>query len=72
MPRPAGDDVQYRGRASGSAGTFVPSVSHHGTCGTVTVVTNFHDITMSSITGQPVSFDEYKGKVCLIVNVASA
>jgi glutathione peroxidase-family protein len=31
----------------------------------------FHELTMSSITGQEVSFDRYRGQVCLIVNVAS-
>ena len=31
----------------------------------------FHDLKMNSITGDPVSFDQYKGQVCLIVNLAS-
>ena len=31
----------------------------------------FHDITMDSITGEPVSFEQYKGHVCLAVNLAS-
>ena len=31
----------------------------------------FHDITMSSITGESLSFDQYKGQVCLAVNLAS-
>ncbi len=31
----------------------------------------FHDLTMKSITGQPVSLGNYKGKTCLVVNVAS-
>jgi glutathione peroxidase-family protein len=31
----------------------------------------FHDLTMDSITGEPVAFSQYAGKVCLIVNVAS-
>lgn len=31
----------------------------------------FHDLTMQSITGEPVSFDRYKGQVCLAVNLAS-
>ena len=31
----------------------------------------FHDITMNSIAGEPVSFDQYKGQVCLAVNLAS-
>jgi glutathione peroxidase-family protein len=34
-------------------------------------MSNFHDITMSSITGDPVNFADYSGQVCLIVNVAS-
>jgi glutathione peroxidase-family protein len=33
---------------------------------------NFHDITMTSITGDQVTFDEYRGKMVLVVNVASA
>jgi len=32
----------------------------------------FHDITMTSITGDQVSFDDYRGKLALVVNVASA
>jgi glutathione peroxidase-family protein len=31
----------------------------------------FHDLTMKSITGDPVAFSAYKGNVCLIVNLAS-
>ena len=31
----------------------------------------FHEIQMDSITGEPVSFDQYKGQVCLVVNLAS-
>ena len=34
-------------------------------------MTQFHDITMNSITGKPVKFSEFKGKTCLIVNVAT-
>ncbi len=32
----------------------------------------FHQFEMSSITGEPVRFDQYAGRVCLVVNVASA
>jgi len=32
---------------------------------------NFHELTMDSIAGEPVSFDQYKGDVCLVVNLAS-
>jgi glutathione peroxidase-family protein len=32
----------------------------------------FHDFEMSSITGEPVSFEQFRGQICLIVNVASA
>jgi glutathione peroxidase len=32
----------------------------------------FHDFEMTSITGDPVSFDRFRGQVCLVVNVASA
>lgn len=31
----------------------------------------FHDLTMSSITGDDISFEAYRGQVCLVVNVAS-
>ncbi len=31
----------------------------------------FHDLTMKSITGEPVSLGKFKGKTCLVVNVAS-
>ena len=34
-------------------------------------VNDFYDLTMSSISGDPVHFDRYRGQVCLIVNVAS-
>jgi glutathione peroxidase len=32
---------------------------------------SFHDFEMSSITGEPARLSDYRGKVCLIVNVAS-
>jgi glutathione peroxidase-family protein len=31
----------------------------------------FHGFEMESITGENVSFAEFEGKVCLVVNVAS-
>lgn len=34
-------------------------------------MSNFHDIEMTSITGEPVAFKDYKGQICLVVNVAS-
>jgi glutathione peroxidase-family protein len=34
-------------------------------------MTHFHDLEMNAITGQPVSFKQYKGQICLVVNVAS-
>jgi hypothetical protein len=40
--------------------------------GTVSVMTAFHDLEMTSITGDQVSFDDYSGKLALVVNVASA
>jgi Glutathione peroxidase len=35
-------------------------------------MSSFHDFVMTSITGDPVSFDAFEGQVCVIVNVASA
>jgi hypothetical protein len=35
-------------------------------------MTNFHDLEMTSITGEQVSFDQFKGNLALVVNVASA
>jgi glutathione peroxidase-family protein len=32
---------------------------------------DFHSLEMLSITGEPVSFEGFRGRVCLIVNVAS-
>lgn len=32
----------------------------------------FHDITMTSITGDQVDFSDYEGNMALVVNVASA
>jgi glutathione peroxidase-family protein len=34
-------------------------------------MTQFHDLEMASITGEPVSFSQYRGQMCLVVNVAS-
>lgn len=34
-------------------------------------MTTFHDFTMKSITGDEVSLAAYRGKACLVVNVAS-
>lgn len=34
-------------------------------------MTHFHDIEMESISGESVSFADYKGQLCLVVNVAS-
>lgn len=35
-------------------------------------MSTFHDLTMTSITGDQVSFERFKDQVCLVVNVASA
>ncbi len=43
-----------------------------GTTDYVADMTNFHDLEMTSITGEQVSFDQYKGNLALVVNVASA
>jgi glutathione peroxidase-family protein len=32
----------------------------------------FHDFVMNSIAGDQVSFDRFRGQMCLVVNVASA
>lgn len=34
-------------------------------------MTRFHDLEMTSITGDQVSFDQFQGHVALVVNVAS-
>jgi len=34
-------------------------------------MTHFHDIEMTSITGETQAFKAYKGQICLVVNVAS-
>ncbi len=31
----------------------------------------FHDLEMTSITGEQVSFEQFRDQVCLVVNVAS-
>ena len=31
----------------------------------------FHELVMESITGEPVHFSEYEGRISLVVNVAS-
>jgi hypothetical protein len=50
-------------------------VRHSVDCGRgnyVGAMTNFHDLEMTSITGEQVSFDQFKGNLALVVNVASA
>ncbi len=32
---------------------------------------SFHAIEMDSITGETLSFEQYKGQACLVVNLAS-
>ena len=34
-------------------------------------MSSMYDLTMKSITGEEVNLADYRGKVCLIVNVAS-
>ena len=34
-------------------------------------MTDFHDLQMASITGEQVDFDQYRGQLSLVVNVAS-
>lgn len=54
----------------------MPSPPRHqvwvGARSTTVVDMKFHDITMTSITGDQVTFDDFKGKLVLVVNVASA
>jgi hypothetical protein len=49
------------------------SVPRHpdGCPGRVVEMSTFHDFEMTSITGEPVSFDRFRGQICLVVNVAS-
>lgn len=35
-------------------------------------MTSMHDFEMTSITGESVALSDYVGRVCLVVNVASA
>ncbi len=35
------------------------------------IMTAFHELRMDSITGERVSFDRFRDRVCLVVNVAS-
>jgi len=34
-------------------------------------MSDFHSLTMRSITGEDVSFADFRGKTCLVVNVAT-
>jgi glutathione peroxidase-family protein len=34
-------------------------------------MSQFHNLVMTSITGEPADFRQYKGQICLVVNVAS-
>gem|GEM_PF-324909 len=48
---------------------------HSVNCGRpnyVDSMNNFHDLEMTSITGEQVSFDQFKGNLALVVNLASA
>lgn len=38
----------------------------------VSQMSTFHEFEMTSINGDQVSFDQFEGQLCLIVNVASA
>ncbi len=38
----------------------------------VAQMSTFHELEMTSITGERVPFDRFEGQICLIVNVASA
>ena len=38
---------------------------------TCPTMTDFHDLEMTSITGEQVAFDQYRGQLSLVVNVAS-
>jgi glutathione peroxidase-family protein len=40
--------------------------------GTLPRMSSIHELTMTSITGEQVDFDRFRGQVLLIVNVASA
>ncbi len=35
-------------------------------------MSTFHAFEMDSITGKPVAFSSFRGRLCLVVNVASA
>ena len=43
-----------------------------GLAAMVLAMSTFHEFEMTSITGEQVSFDRFRGQVCLVVNVASA
>lgn len=34
-------------------------------------MSRFHELEMPGITGEPVSFAQFRGQTCLVVNVAS-
>ena len=34
-------------------------------------MSDFHSFTMPTVTGEPLSFEQYKGAACLVVNLAS-
>jgi hypothetical protein len=38
----------------------------------VDAMSAFHDFEMTSITGDQVGFDRFRGQICIVVNVASA
>ena len=58
------------GNATHRLAVSAPLASH--STDTVASMTAFHDLEMTSITGDQVSFDDYRGKLALVVNVASA
>jgi glutathione peroxidase-family protein len=51
---------------------MAPPVGGSDATNYIGAMTNFHDLEMTSITGEQVNFDQYKGNLALVVNVASA
>ena len=47
-------------------------LSDRGDLTSLHAMSTFHEFEMTSITGEQVSFDQFRGQFCLIVNVASA
>jgi hypothetical protein len=69
--RAAGARLQRASRQGATVGLPIHLLTHLLTHREHRPMSAFHDLTMTSITGDTVAFSQYEGQVCLVVNLAS-